>query len=143
MRLVLLALLAAPQALYACTCIDFGPKTSFKNAEAVFLGEVIDYDGTTVRLRPEERFKAAKEDVVALRTADPQLTCGYGGSLTPGSRHLIYVWGEELSLCSRSRPLERAECDLRYLRSRAGWWRSPLSSLRIGQWLGMRWEPCP
>jgi hypothetical protein len=65
-----------------------------------------------------------------------------------GTRHLIYAHLTqtntlEVSLCSRSASEERASCDLRYLRSRAAWWRFPLSSLRILEKLRIRWDPCP
>jgi hypothetical protein len=138
----LLALLAAPHA-HACTCIASEPKSAFKSAAAVFVGEVLESADGVVRLRPLEWFKGKKSDVVELQNNIS--TCEYGG-LTPGSQHLIYAHehlGHRIvSICTRSRSLERADCDLRYLRSRAAWWRSPLSSLRIATWLGMRWPAC-
>ena len=139
----LLALLAAPQALQACTCVVPEPKSAFKSATVVFLGEVIESADGMVRLRPLERFKGARTEVVELQNNIS--TCEYGG-LTPRSQHLIYAFEHlgalTVSICTRSRPLERAECDLRYLRSRAAWWRSPLSSLRIAAWLGRRGAAC-
>ena len=141
--LLLVLLLWAPQALRACTCVTPDAKTSFKSAEAVFLGEVVEYENNRARLRPIERFKGAGGEVVEFTTSDSGTTCGYAGLLATGSRHLIYVReGEEVGLCSRSRPEEPAACDLKYLRSRAAWWRSPLSSLRVLRWLGRRDDPC-
>jgi hypothetical protein len=145
----LLVLLAAPQALYACTCIAVDPKTAFKRAEAVFVGEVLSYENEIARMRPIEWFKGTKTDVVEFVTVSSSAACGYGDRLGPGSRHLIYAYRREpgthpeVSSCSRSRPETHAECDLTYLRSRAAWWRSPLSSFRALQWLGLRWKPCP
>lgn len=141
--LLAVLLLSAPQALRACTCLTPDPKTSFQSADAVFLGEVLEYENNRARMRPLERFKGADGEVVEFTTADSGTTCGYGGALARGSRHLIYARdGEEVSLCSRSRPEELAACDLKYLRSRAAWWRSPLSSLRLLRWLGRHSDPC-
>ena len=146
----LLALLAAPQALYACLCIKVDPKTMFKRAEVVFVGEVLSYKDETARMRPIEWFKGTETDVVEFVSGTSSAACGYGESLVPGSRHLIYATRRhaprtnlEVWTCNRVRPVTHAECDLAYLRSRAWWWRSPLSSFRALQWLGVGWEPCP
>ncbi|HEX6087768.1 MAG TPA: hypothetical protein VF266_24770 [Thermoanaerobaculia bacterium] len=140
---VLLALLAAPHTLHACTCLVSEPKSEFKSATAVFAGEVLESADGVVRLRVLERFKGAQSQVVEVQ--NNVSTCEYGG-LTPGSQHLIYAHEHlgslTVSICTRSRPLERAECDLGYLRSRAAWWRSPLSSLRLAAWLGIRRAAC-
>jgi hypothetical protein len=110
------------------------PKSAFKDAAAVVVGEVLDFDGVTAHVRVVAWFKGPKEDVLELATNESSAACGYGG-LTPGSRHLLYATRFEgrlhVSLCSRTRPERDAACDLRYLRSRAGWWRSPFSSLRL------------
>lgn len=135
--------------LAACSCITTDPKTSFKRSAAVFTGEVISYDGRVAAMRVIEPFKGAdRAATLEIVSGEDGAACGYGGVLTPGSRHLIYAYRETggwlaVSLCSRSALGERSTCDLRYLRTRAGWWRSPLSSLRILQKLGVNREPCP
>jgi hypothetical protein len=144
MRLLLMfALLLAPAPLYACTCITVPPKTAFKQAEAVFLGEVLSYEDTVARMRVVEWFKGPKENV-EVTTGRDSASCGYGG-LAVGSRHLVYAQRFEgqllVSLCSRSRAETHAACDLRYLRSRSAWWRSPLSSIRILSRIERR-DPC-
>lgn len=147
--LLSLILLVAAGDVLACSCITRDPKTTFKNAAAVFLGEVVEYDGTVARLRVLEAFKnVGRDEVVEVRTGEDGASCGYGAALTPGSRHLLYAYdaGGHLgvSICNRSRPeKEAAACDLPLLRSRAGWWRSPLSSFRLFEWLSIRWNPCP
>ena len=144
--LLSLAILAAVDAA-ACVCIDLGPKTSFKGATVVFLGEVVEDSNGVIRLRVLERFKGAAGESVEVSTLR-ETSCSYGGATPPGSRHLIYGWREEGGMlsagqCSRSAPEARAACDLRYLRSRAWWWRSPLSSLRLLTRLRVRWDACP
>jgi hypothetical protein len=135
----LLFAIAMTTEVAACTCLFDEPKSAFKKATGVFLGEVIEYDGTTAKLRVIESYKGREGPVAEVITTTDSAMCGYSG-LTPGSRHLIYLYPEtrEVSICGRSKPEDRAACDLRYLRSRAAWWRSPLSSIRILQWLGLR-----
>lgn len=143
--LTVIVLFAADAA--ACVCVARDPKTVFKNAHAVFLGEVIDEDESgDARMRVVERFKGAGGEVVKV-SLGRMTSCSYPGATPPGSRHLIYGsdTGDgtlEAWQCSRSAPEERAACDLRYVRSRAGWWRSPLSSFRLFHWLGARRDPC-
>ena len=149
MRAILLTSIALAVAVdaAACVCISSEPKTAFKNADAVFLGEVIDEDEAgDVRMRVLERFKGAGAEVVKVGT-QRMTSCSYAGATPPGSRHLIYGFDSgdgalDASQCSRSAPEERAACDLRYVRSRAGWWRLPLSSFRLFHWLGVRGNAC-
>jgi len=149
LRIALAALLfgAASSAL-ACSCVISDPKTSFKRADAVFVAEVVEYSEPTARLRVIERFKGAPSETIEIVTPESSAACGYGSALTPGSRHLFYALKHELmpylevSSCSRSQPVEHASCDLAFLRSRAAWWRSRLSSMRIFDRLGIRWDPC-
>lgn len=89
-----------------------------------------------------EWFKGARRSRVAV--VSDYSSCGYG-ALEEGSEFLIMTTegAEPLPIghCN-AKPMSRAQCDLRYLRSRAGWWRSPFSSLRILKWLHIRWRPC-
>lgn len=149
MRLtILLAFMLSAISVAACTCIGGGPKTSFKWADAVFEAEVIAYDADTARLRPVRMFKGEPAEFIDVFSRASSAACGYGDALVPGSRHLIYASKHEtmgyleVSLCGGSKPVERASCDLAYLRSRAAWWRSPFSSLRILERLGIRRDPC-
>ena len=147
MRALLVAFLGAIAIdAAACTCVMTDPKTAFKRSAMVFFGEVLAYDGVVARMRVVEGFKEAK-GTIEIFTGTDGAACGYGSALTAGSRHLIYanrVNGRlETSVCTRTKPESVAECDLRYLRSRASWWRSPLSSLRVLDRLGVRREACP
>lgn len=146
-RLLLILMIATD--LAACSCLITDPKSAFKRSAAVFTGEVLAYDGRVASMRVVEPFKGPERAAtVEIVSGEDGAACGYGSALTPGSRHLIYAYRETggwlaVSLCSRSALEQQATCDLRYLRSRAGWWRSPLSSLRILQKLGVTREPCP
>jgi hypothetical protein len=144
-RYVLVAVLtlAAAERAAACSCITSQPKTAFKQADAVFLGEVTSEADGVAAMRVLEWFKGPRTDTIEVN-AMPGSTCAYG-MLSPGSRHLVYAFGPamEISVCSRSIPVERAQCDLRFLRSRASWWRSPLSSVRVLQKLGIHRTACP
>jgi len=129
----------------ACVCLFSDPKTAFKQSHVVFLGEVIA-DGDVTRMRVLETFKGTDAETIDVSTLR-MTSCAYAGETAPGSRHLIYGWRDEngqlsASACSRSAPEARAACDLRYLRSRAWWWRSPLSSFRVLRLLRIRRNPC-
>lgn len=143
-----MALLLLPAAdAAACVCIESDPKSAFKAAHAVFLGEVVEDGDDVVRMRVVEGFKGTDADVVEVSTMR-MTSCAYAGATPAGSRHLIYGWRDEngqltASMCSRSAPEPRAACDLRYLRSLAAWWRLPLSSFRLFHWLGVRGQACP
>jgi hypothetical protein len=122
------------------------PKTEFKSAGIVFLGEVLTSEPGLAEMRILENFKNAPGERITMHTPTQGSACGYWFG-KPGSRHLIYGWldaeGPAVNLCSRSREASQANCDLRYLRSRAAWWRFPLSSLRILKWLGAGGRACP
>lgn len=144
-----LAFLLGANRANACTCVIADPKTSFKQADAVFIAEVVEaFDGGAAVLRPIEVFKGSSDETISVVTSAHGAACGYGDALTLHSRHLIYASRHgympylEVSSCSRTKPIERAACDLSYLRSRARWWRSSLSSLRFLARLGVRWNPC-
>jgi hypothetical protein len=151
-RLLLLSMLAAGFAteVHACSCIIAdSPKTAFQEAKAVFLGEVLSYGEDVATVRVIERFKGVDHEQVELVTREDGAACGYGDLLELQSRHLFYAYDHagglpflEVSACSRTTGEDHAECDLRYLRSRAAWWRSPLSRIRLLAWLGWERTPC-
>lgn len=147
MRFALFAvMLLLARGLDACSCYTMNPKTQFKLSDAVFLGEVIGDSGELVRFRPVEIFKGEKRDAIDVQTGGT--SCAYRRPLTPGSRHLIYAYREgdpavlTTSMCTRSALEGEAACDLRYLRSRAWWWRLRLSSLRLLAAANVYWPPC-
>lgn len=146
-RLLLIVMIATD--LAACSCLVTDAKSSFKGSAAVFTGEVVSYDGRLATMRVIEAFKGVDRAAnVEFVSGEDGAACGYGSALVPGSRHLIYAYRETggwlaVSLCSRSGLEQHATCDLRFLRSRAWWWRSPLSSPRILRRLGVTREPCP
>ena len=43
----------------ACSCLTSNPKSAFKFAEAVFVGDVVEYDGRMATMRVVEAFKGS------------------------------------------------------------------------------------
>ncbi|HEX8171598.1 MAG TPA: hypothetical protein VF824_13765 [Thermoanaerobaculia bacterium] len=135
--LALLLFFAAPHAR-ACSCVLGDLKPAFNAAAAVFVGEVIDYEGGVARLRAVEVFKGPRAETIEVATSESSAACGYGGSLVPGSRHLIFADAENgstrlrVSLCSRTNREENAACELAFLRSHRSWLRRVLA----------RWPHC-
>jgi hypothetical protein len=147
LTLTLFFALGSAAELQACSCVVGSPKSAFQGSDDVFLGEVLDSDGFTARMRPIESFKGARHGIVKIVTDPEGSACGYGWALEVGSRHLIYGYREtvddvRVSLCSRTAREESAACDLSLLRSRARWWKTRLSSVRLFQWIHIRWRSC-
>jgi hypothetical protein len=138
------AAVLAPAA-FACSCITPPPKDAFKSARAVFLGKVLSYDGAVATFEVLRNFKGAPGETFQALTSST--ACGYGQRFDFAKEHLIYAQdfgsGIEIDLCGRSAAVHDAGCDLAYLKSRAAWWRSPVSSLRLLSWSRVYWRACP
>ena len=104
----------------ACSCMVPAPaEEALEDADAVFVGHVIggevkDRSVTEVHLAVERRWKGAESDEITVRTATSSAACGF--SFTEGERYLVYGYEHEgilrVSLCSRTKPLDRAEEDI-------------------------------
>lgn len=140
MRAALLAclfllLLAAAKPLSACECITPDPKTGFKHASSVFLGEVVTASRGQITFNVIETFKGRTADVI---TVDGRGSCGYSVKYV-GDQYLIWARrGDDgtlyIGFCALSHPVKQDDWTLRTLRRRAWWWRSPISSLRWLEW---------
>ncbi len=125
--------LGAESEALACSCMMSGPPCQAAwTADVVFAGTVraveeIDHDGLgapyrsmLVRFDVERGFVNAAPGPVEIVTGTGGGDCGY--SFAIGGRYLVYAWktpSSRLSTgsCSRTRPLDKAEEDLRYLTS--------------------------
>jgi hypothetical protein len=132
--LVVLAALAqtADEAL-ACSCAMSGPPCQAAwTADVVFSGTVrsveqIDRDASgqpyrsvLVKFDVERAFVNAVPGPVEVVTGAGGGDCGY--AFVSGRRYVVYAWKTESTqlttgICSRTRPIEKADEDLRYLTS--------------------------
>jgi len=144
---VFVTIMAIAAPAMACVCVTGTPKDAFKNASAVFVGEVQSYNGGSASVRVVEVFKGRVGPEVTVFTGPYGESCGYGAFLRANSRHLFYSsesghGGFVVSACSRTRPLDLAACDLKLLRSRGWWWSTRFSSFRPAKWLHLFWRTC-
>ncbi len=112
----------------ACSCMVPPPaEEALKEADAVFVGQVLggeakDRMTLEVRLAVERRWKGAESEEITVRTATSGAACGF--SFTEGERYLVYGYEHEgvlqVSLCSRTAPLDRAEEDIEALDREVG-----------------------
>ena len=125
------ALMLTAQEALGCSCATSGsPCQAASTADAVFVGTVrsiesIDRDPSSgfdrlvlVRMDVERSFVNAVPRQVEIVTGPGGGDCGY--RFAEGGRYLVYAWKTETSrfttgLCSRTRPLDEAREDLRYL----------------------------
>lgn len=132
--LVWLTVIVAP--CVACECFTLPTKQAFQGSGAVFVGEPVATDGYGLtHLRVIEAFRGVRVgDVVPVLWFEGS-NCAYWALEQFSTRHLVFgYWDDNLlhtHLCSRSRPIAQADCELRLLRNRAWWWRFPLSRLRL------------
>jgi hypothetical protein len=115
----------------ACSCFMSGPPCQAAwNADSVFVGTVrsieqMDHDefgqpyrSVLVKFDVERGFVNAVPGPLELSTASNGAACGY--SFVGGERYLVYARKTptsrlSTSICSRTRPLDKAQEDLRYL----------------------------
>lgn len=117
-------LLMAPSPASACSCMEApAPTEALEDADAVFLGEVVETRGTGgefdgelfARIAVEEVWKGEVAELVDVRTQLDSAMCGY--HFTAGDRDLIYAQqgddgGYSTHLCTRSAPADAAGEDL-------------------------------
>lgn len=120
--------LLVPAAGWSCTCILATPHRAFRQSERVVIGTAsVDANGVTT-VTVEESFKGPRATPLVL---GPQSSCSL--VLEHGQRYLLYAFVRDgawdVSYCTRSKRLQDADCDVRILRSRAWWWRTPFSRL--------------
>ena len=132
--------IAGTERVQACSCIASGPPCQATwRAGAVFVGRVAEIVPQTeqrqigrdtfsssvfrVRFDVTERFRGAVARSVDVYTETSSSACGY--DFSSGQSYLIYAhWQPTLSrwatsICSRTRPVEKAKEDLEYLRGPA------------------------
>jgi hypothetical protein len=127
----LVILVVAARPAEACRCMPPAPPAEALAAvDAVFVGQVaevktVDATGTgrvEVVLEVEEWFKGGRGPRAEVITAASSAACGF--TFTQGRSYLVYAGQRDegtlqVSLCSRTRPLERADEDLAVLRGEA------------------------
>ena len=119
--------------LLACQCVGpLPPCQGLGYAEAVFVGEVLDIVLTTrkfgtsevlgrrVRFRVLETLSGADRQTAEVGTGLGGGDCGY--EFATNRRYLVYAHGTsdgglETGICSRTKPLERADEDLKFFHS--------------------------
>jgi hypothetical protein len=125
------ALMLLPEETFGCSCPMSGPPCqAASTADSVFVGTVrgiesIDRDPSSgfdrlvlVRMDVERWFVNAVPRQVEIVTGPGGGDCGY--RFTNGGRYVVYAWKTEssrygTSICSRTRPLDEAGEDIRYL----------------------------
>ena len=130
----LLAALAYPQTVHACSCVEFTRAELFERAESVFAGEATSVkapfripftgsglDPVTVEFAVSEVWKGPQQAVLTVRTARSEASCGY--DFQEGGKYIVYVRDGETGLCSGTMPTWRAFEDITTLG--AGWQPDP------------------
>lgn len=122
--LALAAVILVPGTASACSCEEPPPPTeALEDADAVFLGEVVEtrvvgdeFDGELIaRIAVEEIWKGEVTELVDVRTQPESAMCGY--HFTAGGRDLIYAQSGDADdyptgLCTRTAPADTAQEDL-------------------------------
>ena len=122
-RLIPLLLLSVPLHVFACSCIARPVEAKVRGADAIYIARAIDIRHVDVppaghgarhpvaaTFRVHRHIKGVDTPHVVLQTGRGGGDCGV--PLTEGSDYLLLVdAGNELSLCSGSRPLHDAEVE--------------------------------
>jgi len=105
---------------HACSCMQQDRETAFEQATSVFEGHVLAFGPATDGRRPVtfevvRTWKSADAETVELSTAATDAECGY--AFEQGRSYLVYTvtladGREEVSLCSRTVPMEGADADI-------------------------------
>ena len=109
--LCLTALLALPEPVHACSCIQLSRADYFFRADSVFAGEVISVkdgpdkpltlsegDPISVEFMVHQVWKGPGEERLTVKTSRHGPACGYG--FEEGVEYLVYARDGETSLCS-------------------------------------------
>ena len=125
MKLILLILAAVflGTEIMACKCAPPPPPVpSLKKCHAVFLGQVVSLKqhreyGKLVTFKVQDSWKGKRGDTIVVRTGNGGGDCGY--SFVKGKNYLVYGYNSKgtlwASICSRTRPLDRAAPDIKEL----------------------------
>ena len=123
--LALLAALARPEPVHACTCAPSGsPAKALARADAVFAGEVtsVKFSGAspyrlsssalmTVEFRVSRVWKGPRLPTLTVQTERSEISCGY--EFKEGRKYIVYTWeGARTGLCTRTAPAWMAFADL-------------------------------
>lgn len=126
--LAFLAVVVAASPAWSCSCIPSPPpKQALAKSAAVFAAKVVDIDRgerqLKVTLEISRTWKGTKGKTVTVITALSGASCGYG--FKKGKSYLVYCHQSQkggkptgplyASLCSRTKPLEKAKKDLKVL----------------------------
>jgi hypothetical protein len=116
--------------VHACTCAPTTPEEAFESSDAIFEGRVVAIEAKgpegvgpkthRVVLRVVRSWKGVdpKRQQLTVRTSSSEAACGY--SFEPDTSYLVYASRGEggklkVSLCSRTRPAEKAREDFERL----------------------------
>jgi hypothetical protein len=111
-----------PATASACSCMQQTQEDAAQNASAIFEGRVTRIDDPAgepkVQFQIVRSFKGPSQESLTASTANSSAACGYG--FEQGKSYLVYATqGEggalEVSLCSRTAPIENATEDLNKL----------------------------
>jgi hypothetical protein len=95
-------LLVSAANAYSCSCGEISQRKSFRKANAVFVGQAIEYidnpnvkeDGRLiVKFKVEKSWKGEKKPELIISSA-PDFACGFYFEI--GKRYLVYANGKEL-----------------------------------------------
>jgi hypothetical protein len=131
MVLALGLLVIITSAVYACSCEIPDRSKAFKQAKAIFIGQVIEInqvkyqedkpDGLfyayTIKFKVERYWKGNKTSEVVVLSDQGLLPC-HTSKFIVGKRYLVYAYGKKLLApinCNRSRAVEDASEDLEKL----------------------------
>jgi hypothetical protein len=149
----LAVLLSSARDALACSCVSSGPPCEAAwSVKAVFVGTVRaiePIEGTAnapmffhrrVTLDVDQGFINMPAKTVVVSTGSGGGDCGY--RFTVGKRYLVYASDSEASglvtgICSRTRPIEQADEDLKYLKAIP----AATGGRVYGRILESRWDP--
>ena len=113
--LCLLALLAGGESAHACTCAPSGsPEEALAEADAVFAGEATSVkvhggpfrrssaDPVTVEFKVSRVWKGPHADTLTVETVRSEMSCGF--EFKKGRKYIVYTYGGETGLCTRTAP---------------------------------------
>jgi MYXO-CTERM domain-containing protein len=122
LALVLVVLCARPGEARACSCMAQSIEDAIAGSDAIFEGivdSIEEGDGVRhVRFSVTQSWEGVETERVEVTTSASSASCGYPFEV--GTAYLVYATedaGLEVSLCSRTRPMDEADEDRRELGS--------------------------
>lgn len=126
-----LFLLVGPSSLYACTCSAPSQRSAYRDAKAVFIGEVVEVSENApippklkgmvffgVKFRVQKSWKGVRGREVTILSDMGLLSCYHRtDKFHTGEKYLVYAYDKELADwgCARSISLEDASQEIRRL----------------------------